>query len=75
VSIDGYMDTESGSLHIPATGDEQRVIVRMPGGFEYKEFEVAIAKHVWGTGEVKYDHSGTHGSLALVEHTDQGLVA
>lgn len=75
VSIDGYMDTESEPLHIPATGDEQRVIVKMPGGFEYKEFEVAIAKHVRGTGEVKYDHSGTHSSLAIVEHTDQGLVA
>jgi hypothetical protein len=47
----------------------------LAGGFEYKEMEVAIAKHVRGTGEVKYDHSGTHSSLAVVEHTDQGLVA
>jgi hypothetical protein len=34
LSIDGYMDTESEPLHIPATGDEQRVILKMPGGFE-----------------------------------------
>jgi predicted metal-binding membrane protein len=70
VSIDGYMDTESEPLRVPATGDEQHVIVMMPSGFEYKEMEVAIAKHVRGTGEVKYDHSGTHSSLAIVEHTD-----
>jgi len=49
--------------------------VKIPAGFEYKEMEVAIAKHVRGTGEVKYDHSGTHSSLAIVEHTDKGLVA
>jgi hypothetical protein len=41
VSVPGKFETESAPLTVPASGDEQRVIVRMPGGFEYKEMEVA----------------------------------
>lgn len=74
VSIPGYLETESEPMHVPATGDEQRVTVRMPGGFEYKEMEVAQTKSLKGTGEIKFDHTGTHSSLAIVEHTPEGVV-
>ena len=75
VSVPGQFETESVPLTVPATGDEQRVIVRMPEGFEYKEMEVAQAKTLKSTGAIKFDWKGTHASLALVEHTDKGLVA
>ena len=55
--------------------EEQRVIVQMPGGFEYKEMEVAQTGTLKSTGDVKFDHSGTHSSLAEVDHTPAGLAA
>ncbi|MGH2361521.1 MAG: DUF1326 domain-containing protein [bacterium] len=75
LSIPGFIETTTGPLTVPATGDEQRVIVKMPGGFEYKEMEVAQTTSLKSTGEIKFDWKKTHSSLADVEHTDKGLVA
>lgn len=74
LSIPGFVETTSQPLIVPPTGEENRVIVRMPGGFEYKEMEVAVAGTLKSTGAVKFDWQGTHSSLAEVEHTPQGLV-
>src|SRR5438128_5942502 len=41
VSVPGFLETKVAPLKIPATGDEQKVIVQMPDGMEYKEFQVA----------------------------------
>jgi hypothetical protein len=75
VAVDGKAETVSEPLMIPATDEEQRVIVKMPGGFEYKEMEVAKAAKLQASGTVKLDWEGTHSSLAIVEHTSEGLVA
>ena len=75
VAIANFLETTSAPLVVPATGDEQRVIVKMPGGFEYKEMEVAQSATLKSTGAVKFDWKGTHSSLADVEHTQDGLVA
>lgn len=73
VAIPGFLETTSEPLTVPPTGDEQRVIVRIPGGFEYLEMEVAQTGILKGTGEIKYDWQHTHSSLAEVEHTPTGL--
>ena len=75
VSVPGFFETTSEPLAVPPTGEEQRVIVRMPGGFEYKEMEVAYAGTLKSTGGIKFDWQRTHSSLAEVEHTEKGLVA
>ena len=75
VSITGFLETQVAPLKIPATNDEQLVIVRMPNGMEYKEFQVAQSVVLKGTGPVKFDYKGTHSSLADVEHTHKGLRA
>ena len=75
VSVPGVFETTSVPLVVPPTGEEQRVIVQMPDGFEYKEMEVAFAGVLKSTGAIKFDWQKTHSSLAEVEHTDQGLVA
>src|SRR5262245_56750699 len=64
--IAGFVTTESSPLVIPADGSQQRVIVRMPDGMEYKEFEVARTTTLEGTGPIKFNHKGTHSSLAVV---------
>jgi len=75
VSIPGVLETESVPLSIPADGSEQRVIMRMPEGMEYKEFEVAQTKILTGSGAIKLHYSGRHSGLAKVEHTHEGIVA
>ena len=75
VSIPGFLETEVAPLTIPATGDEQQVIVRMPDGMEYKEFQVAQSVVLKGMGALKFDHKNTHSSLADIDHTHKGLQA
>ena len=75
VAIPGFLETTSEPLTVPPSGDEQRVIVRMPNGFEYTEMEVAQTAMLKGTGEIKYDWHHTHSSLAEVEHTPTGLAS
>ena len=74
-AINGKLETISEPLVVPATGEEQRVIVKMPDGFEYKEMEVAKAAKLETSGVVSYKWEGTHSSLAIVEHTSEGLAA
>jgi hypothetical protein len=75
VNIPGFLETVSEPLMIPATNDEQLVIVRMPNGMEYKEFYVAQTAVLKGTGPLKFDFTKTHSSLADVVHTNRGLQA
>jgi hypothetical protein len=75
LSIPNFLETTSAPLTVPPTGDEQRVIVQMPNGFEYKSMEVAQSKTLKSTGAIKFNWSGTHSSLAEVEHTQDGLMA
>ena len=75
VIVPGFLETVSEPLKVPVTGDEQKVVVQMPIGFEYKEMEVASCAVLKGTGPIKFDHKGTHSSLADVDHTQDGLVA
>jgi hypothetical protein len=51
------------------------VIVRMPNGLEYKEFQVAQSVVLKGTGAVKFEYKNTHSSLADADHTQKGLQA
>jgi len=75
VRVPGFLETQSAPLKIPATDDEQQVIVRMPAGMEYKEFQVAQSVVLKGMGAVKFDYKNTHSSLADVDHTQKGLQA
>jgi len=78
ISIPGFLETVSeplASLDPRAAGGENRVIVRMPGGIEYKEMDVARTRTLKSTGAIKFDWQKTHSSLADVEQTDKGLVA
>lgn len=74
VSIPGVLETVAGPLKVPATGETQRVTVCIPGGFEYKEMEVASAALLKARGPIRFLFRNRHASLARVEHTHRGLV-
>ena len=73
--VPGLLETESEPLRVPPTGEEQRVVVSMPGGFEYREMEVANAKLIRTEGAIQVHHENTHSSLAMVDHTPEGLAS
>jgi hypothetical protein len=75
VAIPGALETVSGPLIVPNTGQEHRVVVHIPEGMEYREMEVAQAMVLKGSAAIKFDHRNTHSSLAEVEHTHLGLKA
>lgn len=80
VVVPGFLETVSTPIVLPYLDGqnrkvEQRMTVKLPTGMEYKEFEVAHTAVLKGTGEIKFDHKGTHSSLAEVEHTEKGIVA
>jgi len=75
IAVEGGPETTSEPLTIPATEDEQRISVRMPGGFEYKEAEVARATTLKVDGAITFAWQNTHSSLSDVEQTSEGLVA
>ena len=75
VAIPGYVETRTEPLRVIPTGDEQRVIVRMPGGFEYREMEVAQAVTLKASGAIRFEYDHSHSSLAHVEQTSEGLAA
>lgn len=69
------LKTASEPLKVPATGEQQRVQVLLPGGFEYKQMEVARATMLEVSGLISFKHSNSHSSLAHVDHMHMGLVA
>jgi hypothetical protein len=73
VAIADALETVSAPWIIPNTGAEQRVVVQMPNGIEFREMEVAQAVVLKGTAAIKFDHQNTHSTMAEVEHTHLGV--
>ena len=55
--------------------DPYQILVRIPGGFEYTgpnhEAETALCKRVKASGEINYEHTDSHSSMAFVKHEGQ----
>jgi hypothetical protein len=73
LSVPGYVETETVPLTVPATGDLQRAILRLPDGFEYKEMDIGLTRTMRTTGPIAMDYHDTHSSLAVVVHTPAGV--
>ena len=70
-AVDGVLETETEPIAVIGEDEstEHSIQVRIPNGFEYDECEVARTKVLKGTGEIKFDHRGSHSSLAHVART------
>jgi len=75
VSIPGELETVTEPIRNVATGDEHRARVDLPQGMEYFHPEIATTKVLKGTGKIRFDCPQAHSSLALVEHTQSGLIS
>ena len=74
VSVAGLLETITEPLKNLATGKTFAVRVQLPDGMEYKLAETAVARTLKGTGQIAYEHAGSHSSLAHVVQTEKGLL-
>jgi len=72
VAVPGIFETTSEPITNPVSGEPHRISIKIPDGFEYLEAEIASAT-VAGMGEIEFDHTGSHSSLADVTFTQSGL--
>jgi hypothetical protein len=70
----GVLETDVEPIKNPVTGAAHQIQVLMPEGFEYRSAEVACA-NFHSTGAIKFDTKATHGSLANVVQTPEGVAA
>jgi hypothetical protein len=73
VSVDGVLDTRIEPIRNPVTGDEHRVRVQMPNGFEYKEAEYASGASQ-APGPLEMSWASRHAHLAMVDMRTAGVV-
>jgi hypothetical protein len=65
--VDGVLETST--VPIQSMGEEPEdysIQVKIPGGFEYDEAEIAMAKVIKGSGDMSFDLENAHSSLAQV---------
>lgn len=75
MSVKDICETKVEPIKNPVTGVEHCAQITLPNGFEYKVAEMGNATALKVTGEIKFDHSNVHSSLAEVEQTSEGLKA
>lgn len=72
VAVPGVFETTSEPIRNPVSGDPHRIRVNIPDGFEYRDAEIASAA-IKGTGDIKFNATSCHSSLAHVTFTQSGL--
>ena len=71
VAVEGIIDTAVEPIRNPVTGDEHRVSVSLPNGFEYKKAEYASGA-AQGTGPIPQSWSGRHAHICMLDMTPAG---
>jgi hypothetical protein len=65
-------ETESDTLRGIDPPEPYRVVIRIPGGFEYtgesEEAETAVSTKLVAKGDVAFSHENSHSSMAYVRH-------
>lgn len=71
-SIEGVIDTSMEPIRNPITGDEHRVRVSLPGGFEYREAEYASGR-TDASGPIALKFGPSHAHVAMVDFSTTGI--
>jgi hypothetical protein len=65
--VDGALETVTEPIQsIGEETTDYSIQIKIPGGFEYDEAEIAMAKVLTGSGPIAFDHTAGHSSLAQV---------
>jgi hypothetical protein len=71
--LPGIVDGSASSILNPVTGQQHKVQVKLPNGFEFTEAEFVSGK-AKAPGEIRLDFDGTHAHLARVHWSTRGVV-
>jgi len=71
VSIAGLMNTRIEPIRNPVSGQEHRVRIVLPNGFEFREAEIA-AGETGATGAIKLSFKNSHAHLATLNLSTRG---
>ena len=64
--VDGALETITEPINPIGEEGDYSIQVKIPGGFEYDEAEIAMAKVLTGSGPIAFEHQNGHSSLAHV---------
>lgn len=73
VSIPGVIESTGRPIKSPATGDEHRVRIDIPGGIEFALAEVGSASSK-ATAAIRFDLKDTYGQFNILRHSATGVV-
>lgn len=74
VNVPDRLEVDVEPLTAELTGEEQRVIIRVPGGLAFREMEAARSRRLQATGAVSLDCHSTHAAMAWAEFSNQALI-
>ncbi len=66
VKLGDQVENTFSPIKNPVTGEEERVLIRIPGGMEYSgvgDAEVVRSETLKSTDEIGFDYTGSHTSL------------
>jgi hypothetical protein len=72
--IPDELETISEPIRNVVTGDTHAIRVDMPQGMEYRHPEIVTTSVLRSTGTIRFDCAQAHSSMAIVEHTEKGLM-
>lgn len=65
--VEGALETVTEPIRsMGEDPSDYSVQIKIPGGFEYDEAEIAMAKVLTGSGPIAFEHTAAHSSLAHV---------
>lgn len=69
VRIPGILESHTEPIRNPVTGEEHRVRIVLPNGFEYKEAEIvnAVSLRVTVGDKLSYQHENSHAHLNVFD--------
>jgi hypothetical protein len=73
VVIPGVLESTGRPIKSPATGDEHRVRIDIPGGIEFSIAEVGSAS-TKATGAIKLNLKDSYGQFNMLRHSATGVV-
>ena len=66
VKLGDQVENRFSPIKNPVTGEEERVLIRIPGGMEYSgegDAEIVRSETLTSTDEIPFDYTGSHTSL------------
>ena len=73
VAVAGVLEASLDPIRNPVTGETHRALIRLPGGFEFREAEMGNGS-CRATAALELDHSSCYGFVTVVTYGPGGII-